>query len=248
VVARPVPSTSSESSINRVPDGFGLPTGFLSSLKDTVGLSSKDAAKTKYSEKVIKVLESKLRAIAKGEDTRRVILRQSSRSANVNIRRCAANRYKDDSFRRTVAIFWGNWSDSSWIKTMKESRKVEEMILHFVTCSVKTLKKTIADTNDYRRIRNEQTYWFMLIFREAVVQTTPSATEVIARVDGYVQNMKAEYEKDKAVNAAPPQLERNNTELYHQGGSMVQMATRLFGTRPDQAAILASSRVKVSSC
>ncbi|KAJ9096406.1 hypothetical protein QFC21_005228 [Naganishia friedmannii] len=222
VVARPVPSTSSESSISRVPDGFGLPTGFLSSLKDTVGLSSKDAAKTKYSEKVIKVLESKLRAIAKGEDP----------------------RYKDDSFRRTVAIFWGNWSDSSWIKTMKDSRKVEEMILHFVTCSVKTLKKTIADANDYRRIRNEQTYWFMLIFREAVIQTTPSATEVIARVDGYVQNMKAEYEKDKAVSAAPPQLERNNTELYHQGGSMVQIATGLFGTRSDQAAIVASSRIK----
>lgn len=51
-------------------DGFGLPTSFLASLKDTVGLSSKDAAKARYSEKVIKTLEAKLRAIAKGEDSR----------------------------------------------------------------------------------------------------------------------------------------------------------------------------------
>ena len=156
------------------------------------------------------------------------------------------NRYKDDYFRRTVAIFWGNWSDSAWTKTMKDSRKVEEMILHFVTCSVKTLKKSIEDPDDYRRIRNEQTYWFMLIFREAVVTTTPSAAEVISKIDGYVRNMKAEYEKDKLTAAAPPKLERNHTELYSQGGSMVKITTRLFGTRSDQAAVLASSRVKVS--
>lgn len=130
---------------------------------------------------------------------------------------------------------------------MKDSRKVEEMILHFVTCSVKTLKKSIENPDDYRRIRDEQTYWFMLVFREAVVTATPSATEVISKLDGYVRSMKAEYDKDKATTAAPPKLERNNTELFQQGGSMVKLATRLFGTRSDQAAVLASSRVKVSS-
>jgi hypothetical protein len=129
---------------------------------------------------------------------------------------------------------------------MKDSRKVEEMILHFVTCSVKTLKKSIENPDDYRRIRNEQTYWFMLVFREAVIAATPSATEVISKIDAYVRNMKAEYDNDKSTMAAPPKLERNNTELYSQGGSMVKIATRLFGTRSDQAAVLASSRVKVS--
>lgn len=128
---------------------------------------------------------------------------------------------------------------------MKDSRKVEEMILHFVTCSVKTLKKSIENPDDYRRIRDEQTYWFMLVFREAVVTATPSATELISKLDGYVRNMKAEYEKVQGT-AAPPKLERNNTELYQQGGSMVKIATRLFGTRSDHAAVLASSRVKVS--
>jgi hypothetical protein len=73
VVARPIPASRPEASgitSSRVTDGFGLPTSFLAGLKDTVGLSSKDAAKSKYSEKVIKTLEAKLRAIAKGEDNR----------------------------------------------------------------------------------------------------------------------------------------------------------------------------------
>lgn len=73
VVARPIPATRSEAggtSSSRTQDGFGLPTSFLASLKDTVGLSYKDAAKTRYSEKAIKTLEAKLRAIAKGEDSR----------------------------------------------------------------------------------------------------------------------------------------------------------------------------------
>lgn len=73
VVARPVPASRPEgpgTTTSRVADGFGLPSSFLASLKDTVGLSHKDAAKTRYSEKVIKTLEARLRAIAKGEDNR----------------------------------------------------------------------------------------------------------------------------------------------------------------------------------
>lgn len=73
VVARPIPTTRSDPasvSSSRTQEGFGLPTSFLASLKDTVGLSHKDTAKTRYSEKAMKTLEAKLRAIAKGEDSR----------------------------------------------------------------------------------------------------------------------------------------------------------------------------------
>jgi hypothetical protein len=51
-------------------------------------------------------------------------------------------RYSDQRFRRSVALFWSStWTDKTFQKTQKDSRKIEDLILPFVTTATKSLKK-----------------------------------------------------------------------------------------------------------
>ena len=50
-------------------------------------------------------------------------------------------RFSDARFRRTAALFWGKlWGLDHFQRQIKDSRKVEDIILPFVTTATKSLK------------------------------------------------------------------------------------------------------------
>lgn len=124
--------------------------------------------------------------------------------------RCA--RYNGDAFRRTSAIFWGNWHNPDWVKSMRESRSPEDFILPFVTCTVKTVKKA-PDLPEARHNAevNDQIRQFVEIMRATVASNAPQLTDVLQRLDGYLSSMK-------------PQPAAEEEPVYEPGDQM-QMAT-----------------------
>ncbi|KAF9021669.1 hypothetical protein BDZ89DRAFT_1071208 [Hymenopellis radicata] len=73
----------------------------------------------KFPEKLLKVLEQKLKDIAMGKDA----------------------GYTDQLVRRTMARFYAMFMDDSFKRQMKENRKIEELILMFATHATGVLKK-----------------------------------------------------------------------------------------------------------
>lgn len=87
---------------------------------------------------------------------------------------------------------------------MKDTRSPEELILPFVTCCAKTVKKapTIAESRHNAEL-NDQIRQFVQIVRETVAQVAPHLTDVLSRLDNYLSGMKPEPEED-AVSIQEP--------------------------------------------
>jgi hypothetical protein len=179
----------------------------LGSLKDAVGIANQKS-RPKLGKEVLKGLESRLRAVAKGEDPK-YVSRLSKDACYVKMltsnRLWSLNsRYNGDAFRRTSAIFWGNWQDPEWVKTMRDSRSPEDFILPFVTCTVKTIKKspTIPEARHNAEV-NDQIRQFVQIMRDTVAAAAPHLTDVMQRLDGYLASMKPKPEEDEVSVQEP---------------------------------------------
>lgn len=124
-------------------------------------------------------------------------------------------RYNGDAFRRTSAIFWGNWHDPEWVKTMRDSRSPEDFILPFVTCTVKTVKKApqLPESRHNTEV-NDQIRQFVEIMRSTVAANAPQLTDVLQRLDGYLSSMKPQpADAEEPVYEASDQMQMASTAL-----------------------------------
>ncbi|SPO32406.1 uncharacterized protein UTRI_02963 [Ustilago trichophora] len=132
--------------------------GLADMIRD-VGGSSKSA---RFPEKLIKRLNDRLELIAMGRDT----------------------NFKEQSLRQTIGIFYGTFKEASFQRQMKENRKIEELILIFVTTAQASLKKrSLGD--EWKQELNNQVGLFVTIIRECLKTVSGVPKELTERLEGY---------------------------------------------------------------
>ncbi|KAG9029922.1 hypothetical protein FRB95_004718 [Tulasnella sp. JGI-2019a] len=154
-------------------------SGAISSSISTLGDLMKDPTRegqksVKFPDKLFKVLDLKMQNIAMGKDT----------------------QFNDQYLRRVIAVFWGSLKaterggskDSASIhwRQIKENRKVEELILFFVTTATQTLRKDPTLTGDDWKVElNNQIANFVLILRECLRNISHVPPEITSRLELY---------------------------------------------------------------
>lgn len=116
-------------------------------------------------------------------------------------------RYTDPMLRGTVAIFWGSLQDPGFHRQMKENRKIEDLILMFVSTSHNSLKKNkqLQEGDAWKLELNNQIAQFVRILRECLKQVSHVPPELSAKLDGYVERLVPTSEPpDNHYSAASP--------------------------------------------
>ncbi|WVR04402.1 hypothetical protein IAU60_001404 [Kwoniella sp. DSM 27419] len=147
---------------------------------DLSSLVGRDSAKSpRFPERMLKVLDGTLQRIAMGQEP----------------------KYTNQRFRRTIARFWSApWADKSIQRQLKESRKVEEIILAFVSSATKTLQKDdeLAE-GAWKRELNAQTCMMLDLLGDSL-SSLGASSEIHARLDSYRVRLK---DADKASKEEP---------------------------------------------
>lgn len=151
------------SSLSTLTDLFRDPTGHRS---------------IKFPEKLFKVLDLKMQNVAMGKDP----------------------QYNDQYTRRVIAVFWGSLkaaekpssrepSTSSW-RQIKENRKIEELILFFVTTATQALRKDPNLSGDaWKYELDAQISQFVLILRDCLRNTNHVPPEITSRLELYTARL-----------------------------------------------------------
>ncbi len=79
---------------------------------------------------------------------------------------------------------WSNWSDLSWLKRTKENRKLEELILAFVSAANKmTEKSPDVELHFKHEILDQQLDVFLLLLESVAKALGPIGRDVILRLE-----------------------------------------------------------------
>lgn len=103
-------------------------------------------------------------------------------------------RYTGQRFRRSIALFWSSiWAEKSFQKQLKESRKVEEVILAFVSASTKALKKEsdLAD-GGWKAELNAQILLFLDLLGDNLASVGSVGGELRSRLSTYRARLEAD--------------------------------------------------------
>lgn len=145
----------------------------LADMVRDVGGSSKSA---RFPEKLIKRLNDRLELIAMGRDA----------------------QFKEQSLRQTIGIFYGTFKEASFQKQIKENRKIEELILIFVTTAQASLKKRSV-RDEWKQELNNQVGQFVVIIRDSLKTVSGVPRELTERLESY------------SAKLAPASLSSSNT-------------------------------------
>lgn len=133
-------------------------------------MSGREGSKqVKFPEKLLKVLDQRMQDIAMGRD----------------------QTYHDLITRRTIAKFWGTFKDPTFHRQMERNRKVEELILNFVTTASASLRQDpqLASNDSWKLELNNQIAYFTRIVRDALKNVSHVPPELTQRVDMYVSKL-----------------------------------------------------------
>lgn len=150
----------------------------------------------------------------------------------------AGDRYTDQFTRRTVAAFWGSFKDQRFMKQMKENRRIEELILMYVTSSTSILKRDKALEGDGWKVElNKQVGTFIRILRDTLRTVHHVPPELTSRLDMYSTKLtppKEDAQPGPSVAAKRAPKERDSWVQIPQEGliaemPLVQTVGKLFG-------------------
>jgi hypothetical protein len=110
-------------------------------------------------------------------------------------------RFSDARFRRTAALFWGKqWAQEHFQRQLKDSRKVEDIILVFVTTATKALKDdTQLAEGAWKYELNSQISLFLTLLSDALIASGGAGGELMSRLEGYRTRLQ-----DDAPPPPPP--------------------------------------------
>lgn len=160
-------------------------------------------------------------------------------------------RYSDARFRRAAALFWGKqWGQESFQRQLKDSRKIEDIILPFVTTATKSLKDDpqLPD-GQWKSELNTQISLFISLLADSLYMTGGAPTELLGRLDSYRERLKdnpsplppSSATKDSADadsirSLAPTPAFQNSTVPMELKGKGTDVVWRLFGMHEDALA------------
>ncbi|KAH8079789.1 hypothetical protein BXZ70DRAFT_901581 [Cristinia sonorae] len=122
----------------------------------------------RFPKDLLKVLEQKLQDIAMGKDP----------------------AYHDQLIRRTMAVFYGQIKDETFRRQMKESRKIEDLILMFATHATNVLKKEPTLAGDGWKVElNNHIASFIRMLRDCMRNVSHVSPELTARLDMYTAKL-----------------------------------------------------------
>ena len=161
--------------------------------------SSSNGGSPKYPERFVKVLENKIEAISRGTDT----------------------AYTDMLLRYTVGAFYGKYKDPKNSRVIKESRKLEDLLMMFIATATEILRKRC--TGDEWKVRLEvQVESFVKILEDCLrhrdVKHVPP--ELFTRVENIRKRLAANQPTpdvlDRAVNGVSASPARQSMDVTPQ--------------------------------
>lgn len=121
-------------------------------------------------------------------------------------------RYSNPSFRRSVALFWSStWPEKSFQRQLKESRKIEDLILAFVTAATKSLKKEDALGDSWRIELSRQVSLFVDLLSDCISAMGPVSSELKARLESYQGYLKVQDTPDAEDKDLGSSLKSSNS-------------------------------------
>jgi hypothetical protein len=120
-------------------------------------------------------------------------------SAHTNNRRSYTNQYT----RRAAAVFFGQLTQDSFRRQVKENRRVEELILMYATHCTAVLKKepTLA-AGGWKVELNAQIASFVGVLRECLRGLHHVSPELVARLDTYAEKLTPTEQQRQAQQMA----------------------------------------------
>ncbi|THU97847.1 hypothetical protein K435DRAFT_828529 [Dendrothele bispora CBS 962.96] len=153
----------------------------------------------KFPEKLLKVLEQKLKDIAMAKDP----------------------EYSDQFTRRTMAVFYGQFQVDSFKRQMKENRKIEELILMFATHATGVLKKEPTLSGDGWKLElNNQISKFVKLLRDCLRNLHHVSPELLGRLDMYTAKLAPSAASDSGYDSAS---NRDSSSSFTISGSVSDM-------------------------
>ncbi|QRW12124.1 hypothetical protein RhiLY_11123 [Ceratobasidium sp. AG-Ba] len=177
----------------------------LINFADLIPTRSDGGREVKFPKDFLPKIEEKMRGIFMGKDA----------------------AYTDQYTRRTVGAFWGNFKDARFLKQMKENRRIEELILMYVTSSTAILKKDKALEGDGWKIElNKQVAIFIRILRDALRTVHHVPPELTSRLEMYSTKLtppKEEASTPVSAGSRRPPRERDSWVQVASEGSIADM-------------------------
>ncbi|UZJ54161.1 hypothetical protein CBS101457_003481 [Exobasidium rhododendri] len=171
------------------------------SLSDMIQSVSGSNKAVRFPEKLLKRLGERLEQIAMGRD----------------------HHYRDQSLRQTVGIFYGTFKEAGFQKQMKENRKIEELILFFVTTAQGGLRKRM-ENDSWKEELDKQVGTFVKIIRECLRTVHGVSKELTERLEGYSNKL------------APNAIGLSEKQQQHsQQSQRQQTQTSTNGTTPNDS-------------
>ncbi|TIB94728.1 hypothetical protein E3Q19_00111 [Wallemia mellicola] len=174
-------------------------------LKDSLG---RDAKGVKFPEKFVKALEKKCEQVAMGRDP----------------------QYTDRDFRAIVGVYYGKFN--KYKPTYKSNRKIEEIVMHFVSEAAVHLKKVSSE--NWQNLIITQSAKFIQLISTTLKSISGVSTELLDRVKGYESKLSTEqvqndYLAVKSCDSRPPSPTPGATSNSVTDMPMVMTVGQLFG-------------------
>jgi hypothetical protein len=138
-----------------------------------------------------------------------------------------------------MAVFYGQLTQESFRKQVKENRKIEELILMFATHSTTVLRKEPSLAGDAWKIElNNQIYLFVKLLRGCLKNLNHVTPELLSRLDSYESKLQPQQVSlsDSGYDSTSTTGNRDSVYLPSPGYNatlvdipMAQTVAKLFG-------------------
>lgn len=108
-----------------------------------------------------------------------------------------SSSFADQRIRRTIATFWQNTNDPSYLRGLRENRKIEELILMMVSVATKELQKEVRQLQekgetpdfDWKYELNLQVEQIVRILRDVLRSISSTPSELMQKLDTYADKL-----------------------------------------------------------
>ncbi|WFC97889.1 hypothetical protein MYAM1_000611 [Malassezia yamatoensis] len=94
-------------------------------------------------------------------------------------------------FRQTIGAFYGTVMDQAHVKSLKEQRNVEELILLFFQHAQTSLKKRISDESEWQNELQVELKLFSQVIKNLLAVISPAQRELVERLEDTTQMLSS---------------------------------------------------------